>query len=100
MAVRQTGFALLCSNSVQEAQDIAAIAQQGLILFHAEPALNGNEAPQGDLRSLAQLQAIFRNVEKGGAGKARQDRMGEIAARGRPVNKVAWSVAKGDDRLP
>ncbi len=26
MAVRQTGFALLCSNSVQEAQDIAAIA--------------------------------------------------------------------------
>src|SRR6516165_1715620 len=27
MAVRQTGFALLCSNSVQEAQDFACIAQ-------------------------------------------------------------------------
>src|SRR5512145_2786469 len=27
MAVRQTGFALLCSNSVQEAHDFAAIAQ-------------------------------------------------------------------------
>ena len=64
MACRQTGFALLCSNSVQEAHDMAAVAHAATLESrHSVPAL------------LRRLPHVARGREDRGAHRRRSARL-------------------------
>jgi pyruvate-ferredoxin/flavodoxin oxidoreductase len=76
MACRQTGFALLCSNSVQEAHDMAAIAHAATLesripfLHYFDGFRTSHEVSKieelsdDDLRSLISEEAIFAHRER------------------------------------
>jgi pyruvate-ferredoxin/flavodoxin oxidoreductase len=76
MACRQTGFALLCSNSVQEAHDMAAIAHAATLesrvpfLHYFDGFRTSHEVSKieelsdDDLRSLISEDAIFAHRER------------------------------------
>lgn len=76
MACRQTGFALLCSNSVQEAHDMAAIAHAATLesripFLHffdgfrtSHEVAKIEEISDDDLRSLISEEAIYAHRER------------------------------------
>jgi pyruvate-ferredoxin/flavodoxin oxidoreductase len=76
MACRQTGFALLCSNSVQEAHDMAAVAHAATLesripFLHffdgfrtSHEVMKIDEISDDDLRSLISEEAIFAHRER------------------------------------
>src|SRR4026207_102557 len=76
MACRQTGFALLCSNSVQEAHDMAAVAHAATLetripFLHffdgfrtSHEVAKIEELSDDDLRSLISEEAIFAHRER------------------------------------
>ncbi len=77
MACRQTGFALLCSNSVQEAHDLAAIAHAATLesrvpFLHffdgfrtSHEVARIEELTDDDLRSLISEAAVFAHRQRG-----------------------------------
>ena len=77
MACRQTGFALLCSNSVQEAHDMAAVAHAATLetrlpFLHffdgfrtSHEVAKIEELSDDDLRSLIAEKSVFAHRERG-----------------------------------
>jgi pyruvate-ferredoxin/flavodoxin oxidoreductase len=77
MACRQTGFALLCSNSVQEAHDMAAVAHAATLetrlpFLHffdgfrtSHEVAKIEELTDDDLRSLIPESAVFAHRQRG-----------------------------------